>query len=359
MLGFAGGLCAASAGDCFKDWPAGASPQEVGKRVTENYLTREFLRHRTGVIVYPEVCVWYGALTYAQLAGEKELQRRLVQRFDVLFGTEGTAWISKRDHVDYRVFGIVPLEIYLQTKDERFLKLGRQLADAQWKDPGPDGITHEARYWIDDMYMIPAIQVQAFRATGDKVYLDRAALTLVAYLEKLQQANGLFLHAPDSPFYWGRGNGWFAAGMAELLRDLPADHPQRARILEGYRKMLATLLKTQGEDGLWKQLLDKPESWPETSGSAMFAFSMVTGVKNGWLDAATYGPAARKAWLALVAKLDKDGNLTEVCEGTDKGSRKVGSDLAKQLKFYETRKRISGDRHGQAPMLWTASALMR
>ena len=86
------------------------------------------------------------------------------------------------------------------------------------------------------MYMITALQVQAFRATGDAKYLDRAALAMVAYLDKLQQPNGLFFHAPDSPFFWGRGNGWMAAGMAELLRALPEKHPQRARIIDGYQR---------------------------------------------------------------------------------------------------------------------------
>jgi rhamnogalacturonyl hydrolase YesR len=198
--------------------------------------------------------------------------------------------------------------------------------------------------------MIPALQAQAYRATKDTKYLDRAALTICSYLDRLQKDNGLFFHGENSPFYWGRGNGWFAAGSAELLRELPADHPRRARILAGYRKMMKALLEHQDESGLWRQLIDKPEAWTETSGSAMFAFGMVTGVKNGWLDAATYGPAARKAWLALVANLDQDANLRDVCIGTNKGFDQA---------FYLDRPRATGDLHGQAPMLWTAAALLR
>ena len=209
------------------------------------------------------------------------------------------------------------------------------------------------------MYMITALQVQAFRATSDKKYLDRAALTMVAYLDKLQQPNGLFYHAPDSPFFWGRGNGWLAAGMTELLHSLPADHPQRARLVEGGRKMMAALLKFQGEDGLWRQLIDQPDFWPETSGTGMFAFAMISGVKDGWLDAETYGPAARKAWLGLVTFLNPDGNLREVCAGTNKSAQTVGPDLAVQLKYYKDRPRRVGDLHGQAPVLWCASALLR
>jgi rhamnogalacturonyl hydrolase YesR len=244
----------------------------------------------------------------------------------------------------------VPLEIYLQTRDARYLELGKGLADKQWETTTPDGITSEARYWIDDMFMITAVQVQAYRATGDRKYVDRTATAMAAYLDKLQQPNGLFFHAPDSQFYWSRGNGWMAAGSAELLRSLPADHALRPRILEGYRKMMATLLREQGNDGLWRQLIDHPEAWPETSGTGMFAFAMVTGVRNGWLDAKAYGPAVRKAWLGLTKYLDAQGNISNVCEGTNKGT---------SVEYYLARQRNVGDLHGQAPLLWTASALLR
>lgn len=346
----------------FNDWPAGTAPAEVGQRVSENFLARKFdfeTNPRRKVVIYPEICAWYGALNVAKLSGETNLQGRLIQHFDQFLTPAGAQRISTNAHVDYRVFSAVPLEIYLQNKDARCLAIGQGLADAQWATPTADGITHEARYWVDDMYMISAVQVQAYRATKDKKYLDRAALATATYLDKLQQPNGLFFHAADSPFYWGRGCGWYAAGMTELLSELPADHPQRARILAGYRTMMASLLKYQSEGGLWRQLVDKPDSWLETSATGMFAYAMVTGVKRGWLDEATYGPAARKAWLALVAELDENANVKNVCVGTNKGFQEVGPDLDKQLAFYLARARKTGDLHGQAPILWTAASLLR
>jgi rhamnogalacturonyl hydrolase YesR len=354
----------------FGNWPTGTSPKEIGKRVAENFAARKFefeqMVKTDGVekpkrqfVIYPEICAWYGSLTVAQLTRDQDLKTRLIKKFDRFLTPEGAKYISQDAHVDYRIFGVVPLEIYLQTKDRKYLDLGKSFADKQWEKTTPDGITVEARYWTDDMYMLPAVQVQAYRATGDAKYIDHAALTMAAYLDKLQQPNGLFYHAPDSPFYWGRGNGWFAAGMAELLRSLPKNHPRRARLLEGYRKMMASLLKFQGEDGMWRQLIDHPEAWAETSGTGMFTFSMVTGVKQGWLDAKTYGPAARKAWLGLVKYIDADANVREVCVGTNKAGQEVGPDLDAQLKFYLARPRRVGDLHGQSPILWTASALLR
>jgi rhamnogalacturonyl hydrolase YesR len=346
----------------FGKWPAGTSPKEIGKRVAENFYARKFdfeTNPRRQYVIYPEVCGWYGSLTVANLTKDKDLQSRLIQKFEPLFTEEGARRISPNAHVDYRVFGAVPLEIYMQTKGRKYLDLGKGLADKQWEKTTDDGITAEARYWIDDMYMITIVQIQAYRATGDVKYLDRAALTMAAYLDKLQKPNGLFYHAPDSPFYWGRGNGWQAVGIAELLRSMPKNHPKRARIMEGYKLMMASLLKYQGEDGLWRQLIDKPESWAETSGTGMFTFAMITGVKNGWLDKKLYGPAARKAWLGLVKRIDKDANVTDVCVGTNKSFQEVGPDLNTQLKFYLDRPRRTGDLHGQSPILWSASALLR
>jgi unsaturated rhamnogalacturonyl hydrolase len=347
-------LCpAAQSQNEFTHWPAGTSPKQIGKRVTERFLATPHLLS-TGesaqpYIAYPESVTWYGALTFAQLSHDRKLTSRLVQRFQPLLGDDAKL-VPEPKHVDLTVFSAVPLELYIESRQQRYLDLGKRLVDKQWAETTPDGLTIQTRYWIDDMYMITIAQVQAYRATGDKKYLDRAALEMSVYLDNLQQPNGLFYHAPDVPFFWGRGNGWVAAGMAELLRSLPQNHPRRARILAAYTKMMAALLQYQGSDGVWRQLIDHPESWPETSSTGMFTFAMVTGVKNAWLDEKTFAPAARKAWLGLIKYLEPNGDIRNVCEGTGKKN---------DLQYYLDRKRNTGDLHGQAPLLWTASALLR
>jgi rhamnogalacturonyl hydrolase YesR len=351
--------------DDFDSWPTGCSPQEIGKRVAERFVASphpNFGRtNPPSLITYPETCAWYGSLTFAKLSGDKELTTKLIQRFEPLFGAESKL-VPKPNNVDATVFGSVPLEIYIQSKEQKYLDLGKMLADKQWETPVGGklnsnvlawverGLSWHTRFWIDDMFMITMVQSQAYRATGDAKYIDRAALEMVAYLDELQQPNGLFYHAPDVPFFWGRGDGWMAAGMSELLRSLPENHPKRARIMEGYKKMMAALLKYQGDDGMWRQLIDHPESWPESSCTGMFTFAMITGMKNGWLDAQTYGPAARKGWLGLIKYLDANADIREVCEGTNKKN---------DLQYYLDRKRRVGDMHGQAPVLWCATALIR
>jgi rhamnogalacturonyl hydrolase YesR len=365
LMFVSGGAIAQSSRANLGVWPKGSSPEEIGERVADRFIATphpNFGRPAPPkTITYPEVCAWYGALTFAKESKDKKRKEALIKRFEPFFTTEASL-VPTPDHVDYTVFGSIPLELYIQTKEQKYLDMGKSIADKQWGPPeGPRvkeeshvfygmGHTWQTRLWIDDMFMITAVQAQAYRATGDTKYIYRAANEMVMYLDSLQRPNGLFYHAPDVPFFWGRGNGWMAAGTAELLRSLPLTNPDRPRIMEGYKKMMETLLKYQAADGMWRQLIDDPESWPETSSTGMFTFAMITGVKNGWLDKEVYGAAARKGWLALITYIEPNGDIREVCEGTNKKNDR---------QYYLDRKRLTGDMHGQAPVLWCATALLR
>ena len=340
------------------DFPAGYTPQEVGTKLTDRFIPANHFLHGGKWIHYAEVCTWLGALRFAQAAGDTVLIRRLKDRFNPLFNEE-SAYLPVKNHVDLNMFGSLPLEFYRVTKEPRYYDLGLPYADTQWKLPknvkpeekayARKGFSWQTRLWIDDMFMITVIQSQAYRATGDRKYINRAAKEMVYYLDELQRPNGLFYHAPDVPFFWARGNGWMAAGMAELLKVLPENNPDRARILEGYRKMMTSLSGFQGKDGMWNQLIDQPDFWPETSGSAMFAYAIITGIKHGWLDKNEYVPVARRAWMALVPYINDAGDVREVCVGTNKQNDRD---------YYYNRPRVAGDFHGQAPYLWCVTALM-
>lgn len=349
----------------FKDWPEGTSPEEIGRLVSKRFVE---VPHPNfdgnpappNEITYPETCAWFGALRYADVTRNRELLKQLEERFLPIFGPERRLQ-PLPDHVDHTVFGIIPLQLYMQTRNEVYYHLGMWYADAQWQMPRQSkhqaeyqalldkNLSWQTRYWIDDMFMITAIQSQAYYVTKDRTYIDRTAHEMVAYLDKIQRPNGLFYHAEDAPFYWGRGNGWMAAGMTELLGLLPEDNPDRPRILSSYRKMMKTLLDCQKEDGLWGQLVDDPTTWTETSGSAMFTYAMIKGVKQGWLPTETYAPAVRKAWIALTSHIDEYGDIDGVCEGTNKTNDR---------QFYLNRRTLPGNMHGQAPILWCVTAFL-
>ena len=341
-----------------KNFPEGYTPDEIGRRISYRFVTEKHALHAGKWIGYPETFYWNVSLKYAAAAKDKALIKLLQARFEHLFTTE-KALLPIKNHVDLNMFGSLPLELYWVTKDERYKEVGLPYADTQWEVPedakpeekawAEKGYSWQTRLWIDDMYMITIVQTHAYKVTNDSKYIDRAAKEMVMYLDELQRPNGLFYHAPDVPFYWGRGNGWMAAGMTELLRYLPKNHKDRPRIMEGYLTMMKSLKEYQNPEGLWNQLLDDPECWTETSGSAMFTFAFITGVKNGWLDAKEYAPAARKAWMALVNYLTEKNQVREICVGTNKKNDK---------QYYYDRPRRTGDFHAQGPYLWCVVALM-
>ena len=315
----------ATAQNYFGDFPVKADPKTVGNKLSRRLMETKHQLYFDRGIHYAEVCTW----------------------------------LPPPIHVDQNMFGCLPLRFYNITKDQRYLDLGLPYADTQWQLPAnaneeerkwdKKGYSWQTRLWIDDMYMITIVQSEAYKATGDPKYINRAAKEMVLYLDELQHPNGLFYHAPDVPYYWGRGDGWMAVGMTELLFNLPKNDPNRDRIMKGYLLMMNNLKKYVNKDGLWNQLIDQPDFWTETSGSAMFTYAMILGVQNGWLDKEEFAPIARRAWLGLCNYIDDKNDLTEVCIGTGKKNSK---------QYYMDRPRIAGDYHGQAPMIWCAYALL-
>ena len=300
--------------------------------------------------------LWIHSISGAQrLSGLLRVRRPLCNlRFATRTGDAGLAaaigerWSRARtlpnsaNHVDANVVGVWPLLLGDSAGE------GLALADGQWRETDETGLTRQARFWIDDIWMIGALQAEAWRSSGDPRFLDRAALTANAYLARLQQPSGLFHHGPEAPFFWGRGNGWVAAGLAEILSILPESHSGRAPVLAGYRRMMAALLRHQQATGLWNQLIDRADAWAETSGSAMFAFAFLRGVNQGLLPPAPYRAAAVSAWTALVARTEPDGRLRGVCVGTGQSA---------DAQYYLDRPVVTGDLHGQAALLWTAAEL--
>ena len=257
------------------------SPEEIGKLVIADLLSRnDFMMYQTpniNAVHYAEACTAYGAIKLAGFLDDDELLNKLSTRYDRVIDEKIP---NTANHVDVNVYGILPLELYIQTKEQKYFDQGIELADGQWEETTPEGLTSQTRFWIDDIYMIGCLQTQSYRATGNVEYLDKAALEIDTYIDKLQQPNGLFFHGLEAPFFWGRGNGWVAAGMAELLSELPKSNPHYKSILKGYKKMMKTLVKNQDEDGMWHQLIDHPESFKETSSTGMFGFAMTVGVKK-------------------------------------------------------------------------------
>jgi rhamnogalacturonyl hydrolase YesR len=336
------------ADDAWGPWPAGQEPAAVGTKVVQNLVDRPKLDLSKG-LSYLETCSGYGAVRFAAATGDKDLLGKVIARYQGIITADGTGLLPKPNHVDRSVFGILPLELYRVTKEPKYLALGLQYADAQFATTNPEGLSAETRYYIDDAYKISVMQILAFDATQKPDYVTHALAEMDAFIDKLQQPTGLFFHGPDAHVYWGRGNGWIAAGLAELLLHLPADNPGRPKIMASYKAMMAGLLKYQAPDGRWRQVLDDDKAWEENSCTGYFIFALGEGVNQGWLDGATYKPAVKKAWEALCGQLDAQGNVADVGVLTEHSNDEA---------YYLARPRQSGNLHGQFATIWAATALL-
>lgn len=316
-------------------------PEIIGKRVAANIVDRYFGWR------YQKACTYYGALIFADATGNDEITREVEEGYSPY---EKGKRKAHRGHVDYNVFGIWPLEMYRQTGKEKYLDMGLDLADHEYEQVNKDGLTSLARFWVDDMYMVGSLQVQAFKATGDRMYLDRAALFLKVYCDELQRDNGLFHHREDAPFFWGRGNGWAITALTEILLVLPESHKHYASLLHAYCRMMQTLASYQGEDGMWHQLIDDPQSFPESSSTGMFLYGFISGVHHGWIPKEGYQSVINTGWDALATYVNEKGEVRNVCIGTNAKSNK---------KHYLNRPKTDGNFHGQAAVLWAATAMHR
>lgn len=316
-------------------------PADVGRRIVNNIVERYFGWR------YQKACTYYGALIFAEAVGDESITRMIAEGYAPYYKGKRR---PHSGHVDYNVFGIWPFELYRQTGDETYLETARWLADDEYKDPREDGLTGLTRFWVDDMYMVGSLQVQAYKSTGDPVYLDRAAKQLKVYCDRLQRPNGMFHHRADAPFYWGRGNGWAVAALTEILLVLPEDHEHHAALLKAFERIMKTLASYQGTDGMWHQLIDDPESYPESSCTGMFLYGFASAIDQGWLPFGEYRETVEKGWDALSGYVNEKGETENVCIGTNAKDNK---------KHYLTRPTSTGNFHGQAAVLWAATAMVK
>jgi unsaturated rhamnogalacturonyl hydrolase len=170
----------------------------------------------------------------------------------------------------------------------------------------------------DSVFMACPILTSAGKLTGESKYFGMAARHF-SFMQKLDlRPDGLYRHSPLSEAAWGRGNAFPALGLAWTLTNFPSQQPEFSRLLRAFQDHLAALAPFQDANGMWREVIDLPGSYPEYSATAMIATAMLIGIKHGWLDSATYRPRIDRAWRAILARTGPDGRLMDVCESTGK-----------------------------------------
>jgi len=228
-----------------------------------------------------------------------------------------------------------------------------RLPDGTLARPRPQAVS----LWADDLYMgVPAL-AELGHMTGNRAYFDDAVknvLQMSGYLFNPQL--GLYTHGwnannPDAPrFYWGRANGWAVLTMSDLLDVLPKDHPGYAPVMAQLKLALRGIAETQSGSGLWHQMLDRSDSYLETSASAIFTYVIAHAVNEGWISPATWGSIAQAGWAGLSTRINGKGQVDGTCVGTTFASDQV---------YYYNRPTSVDALHGYGPALLAGAEMIR
>jgi unsaturated rhamnogalacturonyl hydrolase len=211
--------------------------------------------------------------------------------------------------------------------------------------------------WLDDLYMsVPAL-AQMGKLTGERRYYDDAVKQVLQFSGRMfNREQGLFMHGwvqgmeVHPEFRWARANGWALLTLVELLDVLPEDHPDRAAVVDLLRAHVRGLAARQSGSGFWHQLLDRDDSYLETSATAIYAYAIARAIDRGWIDPVAYGPAAVLAWNAVTTKVNARGQVEGTCVGTGMGFEPA---------FYYHRPTSPFAAHGYGPVLLAGAEMVR
>ena len=218
------------------------------------------------------------------------------------------------------------------------------------------GFPQKWTLWTDDLYMGISFLARVGELTGDRRCFDDAALQVINFQKyAFDTRTGLMYHCWYSDIqrpgvaFWGRANGWAMLAQVDLLDRLPKEHPGRDTLLVLLRRQMLGIARYQGAEGLWHQLLDKPDSYLETSCTAMFTYAIARSVNNGYIEP-RYASIARRGWEGVLSRIRPDGQVEGVCAGTS-----VSDDLV----AYYKRPTPMNDIHGIGAVLLAGTEVLK
>jgi rhamnogalacturonyl hydrolase YesR len=229
---------------------------------------------------------------------------------------------EKDDYVlfgDYQICFQTYVDLYHILPDERRIARAKEVMEYEMSTP-----QHDYWWWSDGLYMVMPVMTKLYRVTGNPQYLEKL-YEYLSYADSIMLDDETGLYYRDAKYvypehksvngrkdFWARGDGWVLAGLAKVLRDLPADDRHRNFYVEKFRRMAASVANLQQPEGYWTRSMMDPDHAPgaETSGTAFFTYGILWGVNHGLLDAAQYRPVIERAWHYLrYTALQKNGAI--------------------------------------------------
>jgi unsaturated rhamnogalacturonyl hydrolase len=240
------------------------------------------------------------------------------------------------------------LFLYNETKEEKYKKAALLLREQLRTHPrtSEGSFWHKKRYpwqiWLDGIYMGFPFYAEFGMMFADSTCFDDVTKQIILAEKHLRDPEtGLYYHGWDesrnqrwadsktglSPHIWGRGVGWFAMALVDVLDFLPENHPQRLEIISILGRLAEAIKKSQDkESGLWYQVMDRPDgegNYLESTASTMFVYTLIKAVKKGYINDKFQSVAIKgfNSVLKHFIKIENNGNIsiTMCCAGAGLG----------------------------------------
>jgi len=325
-------------------------PLEVANQLAKVY------GHDLNSVVYIPTVALIGRLRLGEITGEKQ-HRTDVERIVAPYrdGQKNTLpEKASASHLSGHLIFTELARLYPagSKQRQRYLELAAQPANLAFDANGkPREVLPYHNEMSDAVFMGCPILAHVGQLSGDKRYFD-ACLRQLRFMKRLcLREDGLYRHSPLDEAAWGRGNGFPALGLALTLDAWPENQPGREEVLKTFRAHLKALFKYQDENGMWHQVIDRPESYAEMTSTCMITYAMLRAYRNGWMpeDNAELNIRIINAWTGLLRRISSNGELIDVCTSTGKQPN---------LRAYYDRTAILGrDGRGGAMALLVATEL--
>lgn len=263
--------------------------------------------------------------------------------------------VASHNHLDnIGTIGVNFIEAYQRTGDKRYLPLihtlRRQICHTvpRFSD-GTFCRRMDGTMWADDFFMSNPFLSRLYSRMHDDGCLEDILCQLKGFCKRLYMPEEkIFSHiyflkqGEKNNIPWGRGNGWIAFAMSEILMHVEKDNPAFEAVLKVFREFCEGLAALQSESGLWHQVLNRPDSYLETSCTAMFSLAFFRGVRYGWLPERFLEYAERGLQGILRQCVDKEGIVYGVC---------MGSSCSMDVQYYLDLTTVKDDNHGTGIVL--------
>lgn len=203
------------------------------------------------------------------------------------------------------------------------------------------GFWHKKRYphqmWLDGVYMGAPFYAQYALQNNEPEDFNEIGLWIKnVYSVTYDVKTGLLYHAWDeskeqawanketgcASNFWGRGMGWYAMALVDVLDYFPKNHPDYQSILNITKEVAKTIVKYQDQEtGAWYQVLDQGNregNYLEASASAMFSYFLLKAINKDYIAEHKYSSQATKSYEGIINNLmvinnDQTISLTPVC----------------------------------------------